>query len=179
MTTTSPILFCPVAPLRHLPDAERDVIRRFLTEHVRGMDADNDKRWRRLWGQVMHAEPGEGFQLYRVEERSGPFHRRHRVILERLFEVQERYRLIDGLHDYLKVKTHFVTWGENRFGNPIPVPRSTAFPDCSEDDMRSFHARVVDLLHDPYAQRHLFPQVQAKDRQGMVDAVLADPESQT
>lgn len=179
MTTTSPIMFCPVAPLRQLPDAERDVIRRFLTEHIRGMDAENDKRWRRLWGQVMHADPGEGFQLYRVEERSGPFHRRHRVILERLFEAQERYRLIDGLHDYLKVKTHFVTWGEGKRGQPMPIPRSTSFPECCEDDMREFHRRMLDLLHDPYVQRHLFPQVQAKDRQGMVDAVLANPEMQS
>ena len=63
MTTQTPILICPVAPLRQLPDAERDVIRRFLTEHVRGMDAENDKRWRRLWGQVMSAGPGGGGQL--------------------------------------------------------------------------------------------------------------------
>lgn len=176
MTATSPILFCPVAQLRHLPDSERDVIRRFLTEHVRGMDADNDKRWRRLWGQVMHAEPGEGFQLYRVEERSGPFHRRHRVILERLFEAQERYRLIDPMHDWLKMRCYFVTWGEGSRGQPVPIPRSTAFPACSEDDMREFHGRMLDLLPDPAIQRHLFPRVRAKDRQGMVDAVLSDRE---
>lgn len=174
MTKPSPIHICPVVPLHHLPDPERDVIRRFLTEHIRGMDELNDKRWRRLWGQVFRAEPGEGFALYREEQRSGPFHRRHRVILERLFDAQERYKQIKPMHDWLKLKAYFVTWGEGTRGQPMPVPRSTAFPECSEDEIREFHARMVDLLHDPAIQRHLFPKVRAKDRQGMVDAVLAD-----
>lgn len=42
--------------------------------------------------------------------------------------------------------------------------------------MRAFHNRMVDLLHDPAIQRHLFPRVRAKDRQGMVEAVLDDQE---
>lgn len=179
MTTTSPILICPVIPLRQLPDTERDVLRRFLCEHVRGIDGDNDRRWRRLWRQIMQAEPGEGFQLYRHEERSGPFHRRHRVILDRLFHAQERYKLIEPMHDWLKLKAYFVTWGEGKQGQPMPVPRSTNFNDCSEDDMRDLHSRIVDLLHDPAIQRHLFPRVKAAQRQGMVDAVLGDEQSTT
>jgi hypothetical protein len=58
------------------------------------------------------------------------------------------------------------------------VPRSTAFDKCSEDDIREFHRRMVDLLHDAAIQRHLFPKVRSHDRQGMVDAVLADREDQ-
>jgi len=68
------MLIYPTARLMALPDPERD------------------KAWRRMWGQIMRADPGEGFQLFRLEERSGPFHRRHRVILERLFQAQERSR---------------------------------------------------------------------------------------
>lgn len=178
VTKAASILICPMVPLRQLPPGEQDVLRRFFCDHVRGMDAKHDKRWRRFIAQLWRAEPGEGFQLYREEERSGPFHRRHRVILERLFQAQERYRLIDPLHDWLKLKSYFVTWGEGTRGQPIPVPRSTNFDDCSEDDMREFHARMVDLLHDPHVQRHLFPRVKTAQRQGMVDAVLADPHTQ-
>ena len=174
MTTTSPILVCPVIPLRHLPDSERDVIRRFVSEHVRGMDAANHRRWMRLWGQIFKAEAGEGFQFYRLEERSGPFHRRHRVILEKLFHAQERFRLLEPMHDWIKVRCYFVTWGEGSRGQPMPVPRSTNFDECPEADMRELHTRMVDLLHEPTAQRYLFPKVKASQRQGMVDAVLAD-----
>jgi hypothetical protein len=172
------ILICPVARLRQLPDAERDVLRRFFTEHVRGMDATNDKRWRRFVKDLFNADPGEGFQLYRVEERGGPFHRRHRVILEKLFDMQERYANIDALHEWLKLKAMFVTWGEDGKGMPKLRTRSTSFDECSEDEMREFHGRMVDLLHEPGVQRHLFPKVKAGQRQGMVDAVLADREQQ-
>lgn len=179
MTKASSILVCPVVPLRQLPPSEIDVIRRFLFDHMRGMDQKSDKRWRRLWGQLWKAEPGEGFPLYRMEERSGPFHRRHRVILERLFQAQERYTQIEPLHDWLKLKAYFVTWGEGTRGQPLPLPRSTSFPECSEDEVREFHTRMVDLLHDARIQRHLFPRVKSAQRQGMVDAVLQPPEEPT
>ncbi len=171
MTTTSPIMICPLVDLGTLPDRDRDVLRSFFTEQVRGIDQANDTRWRRFARDLFHAAPGEAFQLYRAENRVGPFHRRHRVILQRLFEAQERYPNIDALHDFLKLKTWFVDWSDAG----KPVPRSTAFDVCCEDDMRAFHARVIDLLHVPSIQRQLFPQVPARLRAEMVDAVLADP----
>jgi hypothetical protein len=173
------ILLCPVVPLRQLPPGEVEVVRRFLFQHIRGMDPENDKRWKRLWGDLWHAPAGEGFQLYRAEERGGPFHRRHRVILQRLFEAQERYTNVDAMHEWLKLKAFFVTWGEGKNGQPKLVSRSTAFDVCSEDEMRELHNKIVDLLHESGIQRHLFPKVKAKDRQGMVDAVLANPEENT
>jgi hypothetical protein len=174
---TSSILVCPVVPLRQLPPEERDVLRRIVTERIRGMDATNDRRWRRFWRDLFLAEAGEGFQLDRHEERGGPFHRRHRVILERLFDSQERFRNIDRMHDWLKVGAGFVTWEEGRDpGVLVPKPRSTSFDKCSEDEMREFHNAAVDFLHTERAQRFLWRRVRAKDRPGMLEAVLAKPE---
>lgn len=174
----STILVCPIVPLRQLPPGEVDVIRRFLFQHVDGMDAESRARWRRLWGRIWSADPGEGFPIYSAEQRSGPFHRRHRAVLERLHASQERYSNIDALHDWLKFKAYFVTWGEGRRGQPLPVPRTTSFPECSEDEMREFHTRMVDLLHDPAIQRHLWRHLKAPQRVEMVDSVLADPDNQ-
>lgn len=174
MTRLSSILICPQHPLRLLPDGDRDVLRRFFTEWLRGMDTRSQRRLTRLLAQLSRAEPGEGFQLFRMEERSGPFHRRHRAVLERLYAHQERFSNIDALHDWIKFKTYFVTWGEGKRGQPLPVPRSTEFAKCSEDDMREFHGRMVDLLHDPATQRHLWRHLKAPARAAMVDAVLAD-----
>lgn len=176
MTKPSPILIAPRVQLNSLPDAERDILRRFFTEHLCGMDTANDRRWRRLVSQLFKASPGEGFQLLRLEERSGPFHRRHRMVLERLHQSQERYQLIDPLHDWLKLQTYFVQWGESVAGRPIPVPRSTSFEECSEDEMREFHGRVVDFLHDPACQGHLWPALTTARRVEMVDHVLAERE---
>jgi len=166
----APILICPTVPLGSLPDAERDVIRRFLTQHIRGMDAAHDKRWRRMWGDIMHAAPGEGFQLYRAEARGGPYHRMHRAVLERLFDSQERYTNIDVLHDKLKLLSWFVEWSDGK-----PKPRSTAFDVCSEDDLREFHTRMVDVLHAPHVSRHFWPHLKAPQRQEMVELVLRNP----
>ncbi|MBT2299253.1 hypothetical protein J7E70_02135 [Variovorax paradoxus] len=178
MTKPSAILVCPVVPLHSIPPGEVDVIRRFLFQHMRGMDRRNDKRWRRLWGRLWKAEPGEGFQLYSAEERSGPFHRRHRVILERLFQSQERFREIDALHDWMKIGAYWVTWGEGRRGQPVPKPRSTSFPECSEDEMREAHAAMVDYLHTERAQRFLWRHLKAPQRAEMLESVLARPDEE-
>lgn len=168
MTTTSPIMICPTVPLGSLPDAERDVIRRFLTQHIRGMDAAHDKRWRRMWGDIMHAAPGEGFQLYRAEARGGPYHRMHRAVLTRLFESQEHFTNEDVLHDFVKLKCWFVEWLDGK-----PVPRSTAFDKASEDEVREFHSRMEALLREPWFQRRLWGHLSPAMRSEMVEQILS------
>lgn len=166
------IFVCPVVALRQLPPAEVDIVRRFLFDHIKGMDRENNARWRRLWGRMWKAEPGEGFQIYIVEARSGPFHRRHRAILEALFQSQERFRHIDKLHDWLKVGAGFVDWQPGKDGRPVAIPRSTSFPECSEDEMREAHQAMVDFLHTEHALRWLWKSVKPALRQGMLDAAL-------
>jgi hypothetical protein len=178
MTKTSPILLCPTVALRTLPDQERDVLRRFFTEHVRGMDRKHDSRWRRFVRDLFNAEPGEGFQLYRAEERGGPFHKMHRAVLTRLFDSQDRYTDEDVLHDWLKLKCWFVTWGEGPRGTPIPIPRSTKFSECSEDDIREFHKKMEALLHEPATQRRFWPHLKAPARQEMLETILNAKEQQ-
>jgi len=175
MSKSSSILICPTVQLNTLPDPVRDVLRQFFTEWVRGMDRKHDKRWRRFVRDLFHAEPGEGFQLYRAEERGGPFHRMHRAVLTRLFDQQELYQDEDLLHDWMKLRCWFVIWGEGLRGKPIPTPRSTAFDVCSEDEIREFHTRFVDLLHKPWVQRRFWPHLDAARRKEMVDLVLTDP----
>lgn len=172
----STILVCPVVPLRQIPDADRDVIRRFLFDHLKGMGAENEKRWRRLWGRMWKADPGEGFQFYVLEERSGPFHRRHRTILEKLFASQERFRHIDKLHDWLKVGAGYVDWTPGKDHKPVATPRSTSFPQCSEDEMREAHTAMVEYLHTERAQRYLWKSIKPNLREGMLDAVLQAPD---
>jgi len=176
MSKPTPIMFCPVIELNRLPMSELDVLRRFWTQHVRGMSRQDDKRLRRFVRRLFTAQAGEGFQLYIEEERSGPFHNRHRVILEKLFQSQERFKHIDALHDWLKLGAYWVTWGEGKNGNPIPKPRSTSFPECNEDQMREFHAAMVEYLHEPRSQRYLWKHLKPNQRAEMVETILAPPE---
>lgn len=175
----SPILFCPTLRLRELPGGERDVLRRLFGQYLRGMGRKNRVRLFRLARAVFYAEPGEGFQIYRVEERGGPFHNRHRAILERLFHSQEHFTDEDLLHDWIKLRCWFVTFGEGPIhGRPIPVPRSTRFDRCSEDEMREFHQKFEHLLHMPWVQRRFWPHLSPALRAEMVESVLADPKQE-
>lgn len=176
MTKSADMLVCPVVPLRQIPDAEKDIIRRFLFDHVRGLDTESNGRWRRLWGRFFAAEPGEGFQIAVTEERVGSFHRRHRVILETLFASQERFRHIDKLHDWMKVGAAFVTWAPGKDSKPVAIPRSTNFEDCSESEMREAHKAMVDYLHTERAQRFLWKHLKPNARQDMLDSILQSHE---
>jgi hypothetical protein len=178
VTRPASILICPTVQLNSLPDPERDVLRRFFTEHVRGMDRKHDRRFRRLVRDLFNAEPGEGFQLYRAEERGGPYHRMHRAVLTRLYESQERFRHIDKLHDWMKVGAGFVTWAPGKDNKPVAIPRSTSFEACNEDEMREAHAAMVDFLHTDFATRRLWPHLKSAARQEMLDTLLADPKEQ-
>jgi hypothetical protein len=170
MTKASPILLCPTVQLHTLPDQERDVLRRFWTEHVRGMDAKHDRRLRRFVRDLFNAEPGEGFQLYWAEERGGRFHRRHRAILRNLFDRQERFSDIDVMHDWLKLKCWHVEWIDGK-----PKPKTTNFDGCSESEIREFNAKLTDLIGQPWAQRYFWGHLTIPQRHEMADSVLADP----
>jgi hypothetical protein len=171
MSEASAIMICPRVNLHALPDSERDVLRRFWTEYVGGADADNDKEWRRLGRDLFNAAPGECTQLYRAEERDGPFHRRHRAILANLLANVEGFANEDALHDWLKVKCWHVDWKDGK-----PVPASTSFAECSEARMRKFNRRMTDLLHQPWVQRQFWPHIKPAQRQEMVEMVLRNPE---
>ncbi|MGE4243691.1 hypothetical protein [Ramlibacter sp.] len=173
MTTASPILICPRVDLRAIPDADRDVLRRLVTQYVTGADRDHDREWRRLWRDLERAEPGECTQLYRSESRDGPFHRRHRCILANLLANVEGFANEDALHDFLKVKCWHVDWKNGK-----PTPASTSFDECSEARMRKFNRRLVDLLHTPAIQRTFWPAINSAQRAEMVELVLRNPNDQ-
>lgn len=176
MTKPTDMLICPIVPLRQMPEADKDIVRRFLFEHVKGMDSQSESRWRRLWGRMFSAEPGEGFQIAITEERVGSFHRRHRAILEALFSSQERFRHIDKLHDWLKLGGGFCTWEAGKDHKPVAIPRSTSFDDCSENEMREFHKAAIDFLHEPRSQRFLWKHLKPNARQDMLDSILQSHE---
>lgn len=177
MTKASSILICPMVPLRQLPPQEVDVIRRFLFDHIRGMDARNEKRWRRLWARIWAAEPGEGLQLFNGAERSLRFHRRWMAIERRIFENQDAYVHLDRFRDWLKTGAGFGTYqlvnGVMRF-----VPASLSYEECSDDQMREFAEAAMDFLHTDKALKKLWRHLPAARRQEMVETLLRDPKEQ-
>lgn len=173
MVQPVPIMFCPVVDLSTLPPNELDVLRRVFGQYVRGIDRKHDRRLRWLVRRLCDAAPGEVFEADVYADRHGGYHRMHRKVLGRLFDLQERYYDIDALHDWLKLRCVHVEWVDGK-----PKPASTSFAKCSEARMREFHNKMVELLHNPYVQRHLFPQVRASERPAMIEAVLNPPQQE-
>jgi hypothetical protein len=167
---TAAITIGPSIWLRRLPPPVLQVLRVFFTQHLVGLDPTSHKRWLRLIREIFEAAPGTGFLLYRVEGRSGRFHAFHRAILRAIFERQERYPTIEALHDFLKLRCWHVEWVDGK-----PVPRSTDFDHCSEDEIREFNARLQHLMHDPEIQCHFWPHLSERLRLENVTAILTNP----
>lgn len=173
MTKPSTILVCPVVPLRQIPPAEQEIVSRFLFQNIRGLDARHDKRWRRLWARLWGADAGEILHLQTVVDRSGPYHRRHMKWEQNLFERQDRYINQDHFRNWLKTGAG---WGDYQLvGDRMKfVPRSTAYENCSDDEMREVHEAMVEFLHTDHAQRRLWPQLSPAAREEMVETILPD-----
>jgi|GEM_PF-261934 len=174
MTKPSAILIMKAQPLEAWNERDLSVVRRFIFDGIRGLNAQHEARWRRFWGRIWKAEPGQVFQLDNVVERSGPFHRMHMGMEQRLFESQERWGQLEPFRNWLKTGAG---WGEyqRHDGGPMKfVPRSTAYEHCSDDEMREVHEAMVAFLRTPYALRRLWPHLAEPKRHEMLETVLAD-----
>lgn len=179
MTKSSAILVAPVVPLHTLPPAERDILSRVLFQCIRGLDAKHDKRWRRMWSRFFRADAGEVQQIQTVVDRSGPYHRMHMAMEQALFNSQERWANMDRFRDWLKTGAGWGEYALNKNGFLRFVPASTAYENCSDDEMRELHAAMVEFLHTTYAQRRLWPHLPADRRAEMLETVLQRPEGQS
>lgn len=172
MTKPSAILITPVVALRTVPEADRQAVRRFLFQLIRGLDEKHDRRWRRLWSRLWGAEAGEVVHLETVVDRSGPYHRHHMGLEQRLFDSQERWGKLEHLRNWLKTGAG---WGDYTLlpnGRMKFVPRSTAYEYCSDDEMREVHESMVAFLRTAYAQRHLWPHLKANQRADMLESIV-------
>lgn len=176
MTKPASILLVKRHPLDGFSEFERSVIRRFLFDCFRGLDEQNEGRWRRWWSRLWHAEPGQVFQLENVVERSGDFHKRHMAIEQRLFDSQDAFLNLPALRDWLKVGAAFVTWEPDGKGGIVAVPRSTSYGKCSDDEMRELHDAMLAFLRTPASQEKLWQHLAPARRSVMLESVLADRE---
>lgn len=177
MPKASPILVMPAVKLNSLPQHEREIVSRFLFQHIRGLDDKHNRRWRRLWRQGWHAEPGEVMHIEVIRGRSLRFHKRWMAIETRLFESQERFTNIDKLRNWIKVGAEFGVYERDYRGRLHFTPASIAFDACSDDVMREFVEMATAHLRTPHAQRYLWPHIKAPARAEMLEIILREGET--
>lgn len=173
----STILIAKQHGLENMPEHDRAAVRRFLFDAVRGLDEQNDRRWKRFWKRIWDGEPGEVFHIDSLVERSGPYHRMHMAVEQALFDRQDRFTNPSRFRDWLKTGAGFGTYAmvgdRMRF-----VPATTKYEDCSDDEMREFHDSMLVFLRTPHAQRFLWRHLTSQQRSEMVESLL-DPSSPT
>lgn len=175
MSKPSAIMIAKHHPIERMPEHELAIVRRFLFDGIRGLDEKHDKRWRRLWSRIIKSEVGEVFHLQNVVDRSGPYHRMHMGLEQRLFDRQERWAKLEHLRAWLKAGAG---WGDYELvnGRMKFVPRSTSYEACSDDEMREVHVSMVAFLRTPYAQRHLWGHLKPVQRSEMLESIVEPPE---
>lgn len=173
MTKPSPIMVAPDISVCQIPRADLEAFGRVL-RCFRGLNEQHDRRWRRMWARVSRLEAGEILHIENVVGRSGPFHRMHMGMEQRLFDNQEAFANLDRFRDWLKTGAgwgHYAaTGGRLRF-----VPDSTSYEQCSDDEMREVHAAMLEFLHRPKTQRRLWPHLTAAQRADKMEAILNPP----
>jgi hypothetical protein len=156
-------------------EAEREAARRVLCGAIDGLGEKGKRQWRRLLNDLFALEPGECMTLHRHKQRSGPFHRRHMAMEQRIFEAQERFTNFDpGFRDWLKIGAGHCEWVPGPRGAIVPIPKSISYADMDEDEMREFHLAAIAFLREPYAQKVLWPKANDLQRDQAMRAILEE-----
>ncbi len=155
-----------------IPEADREAARRVLFGLVDGLGEVNRKRWRRFVNGLMRLEPGEMAQIKTRKERSGPFHRRHMKLETVVFEAQEKFDNFDAFRAWIKVGSGHVEWFPGPKGGVIPVPKSIAYDQIEDDEMREFHDNAVAFLRTEHAGKTLWRHLSEAARMEMVEGIL-------
>jgi len=170
-TKASLVMVHLTVPPQDLPPADRDAVRRFLYENVRGIDEEHNQRWRRA---VRRLVDGEVMQFYPIVDRSGQFHKRHMAIERKVFEAQEVWEPheLPAFREWLKTGAAFGSFqlvgGRMQF-----VPSSAKYEECSDDEFKAFHERAMAFLRSDRALRKLWPHLKPAQRREMLEVALA------
>jgi hypothetical protein len=155
-------------------EAEKAAARKVLFGHIDGLGDRGRKQWRRLLNSLFHMEPGEMVEIRTHKERSGPFHRRHMALEQRVFEAQEKFDQFEAFRTWLKVGSGFVDWHPGPKGGVIPVPRSISYARLEDDEMRQVHDDMVAFLRTEHAGRTLWRHLETAQRTDMIEAILGE-----
>jgi hypothetical protein len=157
-----------------IPEADRDAARRVLFGMVDGLGEKGKKAWRRFVNGLMKLEPGEMVEIRTHKERSGPFHRRHMALEQRVFEAQEKFDQFETFRTWLKVGSGFVDWHPGPKGGVIPVPRSISYSKLEDSDMRQVHDDMVRFLRTEHAGRTLWKHLVPAKRIEMIESIMLE-----
>lgn len=117
-------------------------------------------------------EPGELIHVETVFPRSGPFHRFHMAMEQRLFDSQDRFTVFEQMRYWLKVGAGWVTWAAGPRGGVVPIPKSISYAKADEEEFRQYHEQTMQFLRGPHAAKYLWSHLPADQQVAMMETVL-------
>jgi len=155
-----------------LTEAEKEIGKKVLTQVLRGIDDQHNKRWLRVVRTWFGLEAGEITTVDTRHPRSGPFHRFHMLVEQSVFDAQERFSDFERFRDWLKIQVGHVDWVPGAKGGIVPLPKSTSYAEMEEVEMREFHDKMIAALHGPHIAPFLWKHLDAEEAGAMMKSIL-------
>jgi len=144
-----------------LTNAEKNAAAKVLEQALRGVDSINHDRWQRFLQQMFELPEGQIAEIGTRIPRSGAFHRHHMGLERAIFNAQTRFTHFEMFRNWLKIGCGFVEWVPGAKGGIVPLPKSIAYAELEEPEMRAYHDGLLAFLRGPHAAIYLWKQIEA------------------
>jgi hypothetical protein len=139
-----------------------------------GLGEKGGRQFARFQAAVREMEVGETMRFSFKIPRSPGFHKRHFVIINRVFEQQEQFEDDEKFREWIQVGAGFCDLLPGPNGKPVAISRSIAWEALEDAEFAEHHAAVIAFLRSARCTRFLWPEWSDLDADTFINNVLAE-----
>lgn len=141
-----------------LTEAQREVLRQYLTGILDGVTDSDKKAWRRFWKRINNLEPGEVINFEAIFPRNGKYHRKFFSMLNFAFESWEPDRVrktykgqpvaknFDRFRRDIVIQAGFYDQTFDIDGNMKLEAHSISFANMDDEQFDAVYSACVDVI---------------------------------
>lgn len=138
-----------------------------------GVDEKSNRAYARFVARLQGLTARDSLGVSWTEPRSGPYHRRHFVMLSALFQAQERFTDSEVFRKWGEMEAGYCDTVPGKDG-PQKIPRSINYDAMDQMEFETLHNAVFAFYRTEYALMVLYPHLTWQQAYDMVDAVLRE-----
>lgn len=137
--------------------------------------SDRDQRsYGKFLTRARELTPRESLRLSWKEPRSGPYHRRHFLMITALFDAQEQFDDDTAFRKWLEVGAGYCKYVPGPDGRMVALPDSIDYDTLDQAQFEPIHEAVFRFARSERARRFLWGHLPDQHSMDMVDAVLRE-----